>query len=1105
MLTTRKVFCLVAAIIAVCSILPPVGSADDLPQWLQAGEPVPEQFAFSGEPPSLEEIREAFEGMFGSDPSRWPDELRHIHEIQVAFNRRALENPKFKGQFGNEALEKIRVQSEDPVLYWSRCLHEGWGYEEWFNNDHLTVQQVPRAMLDRFLKEIFPLTWRDIRSVVHLQEYMLGLPDKGFVPYNNYDSEVLGLRKGDVQQYNKLVEEAAERYIEQNDFLMLLLMPSRIDTNWVGDARFESSLLGQAKKLSERIQSVVDNMDRVFREVFYEAIPRLTYSWNEQVWSENHVIFSGKPVSKSPNIDFLGTSTRIEHPYIGEKITIQEQKVITGSAMKLQWGTTPSHSAEFDMGATVEKVSPRYTITSKQYGESREFILSLYLDHVSGFGHEVSFGPAEGPPYSLKIGEEMMDAITEAFFEAADVIYGGAPRRPPAPQPQAVQTPRQGKEENIRPARKVEISPSRPENIHVACELPQGFTFKLRVREGKELVPHAEVAVRKPEVGTLSSKTATGGDEKWLMVKTGPLGEAELTYTPPSLSELKRLGPLQWDIRITAEEAGTGEKNAVSFRITRPKGMEVIVGHQVLPADPEFSNPVRIRFDGRGPGSDPSEKYRIKITVKSGKGVLSTMEELGGRSSFAMEIEADREHLFHYRWFGERVLQGPVTETLLFQVPELEIEGTATFSVGVAPSIDSPQKDQLGVEQPGLFVPLKVYVQDEYHPDLDMAEFFRAFQLKPVLDISQVGFEPIDPDDSAGTQILNSILKHVRGAVLPRDALPVEPETWSLARDAGSRWFLVGGTPSGSASPGAFPGIILWEYGDYTFKISMNLEDAQGVPVEPLKRTMTKMLHVRPFASSSDGKADLVFPMILAYSAIFPGEEARQFAARSRSLLQRSDFETVAVSIGEQFSRRLSSGSLSDVSDPAQRDRLEYLVNKAHGLSGATLSERVMNESLSQAKQNFLCVAAGIYAELFLSGGYDLSRLVDAPSLDRSVPEMQVLEMIKGFLEGFGEYGIVALTSENIQSLEVFSESGQRYAEFPGQVFKGGDGSRRVFYGENSVVVPFRLGENLLINLRGKGKPVDAIKILPNGINVQRYGFRPGIETINVYGDVVRP
>lgn len=1101
----NKGFCLLAAILSVCCILSPVGAADDPALFLQEGEPVPEQFVFSGEPPSLEEIKEAFENIFGPDPSLWPDELRHIHEVQVAFNRRALESSKFKGQFSKESLEKIKAQSEDPVLYWSRCLHEGWGYEEWFNNEHLTVQRVPRAMLERFLREVFPITWRDIRSMVHLKEYMLGLPEKKFVPYNKYDSQVLGLRKKDLQEYNSLIESAAERYIENNDYLMLLLMPARIDTNWVDDARFEASLLEKAGKLSEKVQNVVNDMDRGFRELFYEAVPRLTYSWNEQSWSENHVVFSGKPVSESPNVDLLGRSTRIEHPYIGEKITIQEQKVITGSAMKLQWGTDPSHSSEFDQGAIIVKVSPRYMIAVKQYDGSKEFILSLYLDHVSGFGHEVSFGPADGPPYSGQIGEEMMDAITGAFFEAAEVLYGGAPRRAPVPQPKSGGQTEEEKPADTSPARKMEITPSRAENMHVACELPASCTFVLRVREGRELVPHAEIAIRKPEIGTLSSKTATGGDEDWLMLKTGPLGEAELTYTPPSLSEMNRLGPLQWDIRITAEETGTGEKGSVSFRITRPKGMEVTLGHKILPADPDFSNPVRLRFDGRGPGSDPSEKFRVMITVKSGKGVLSTQEELGGRSSFAMEVEADREHLLHYRWFGERQLQGPVTETLVFKVPELEIEGEATFSVGVAPSIDSPQQDRMGVEQPGLFVPLKVYVQDEYHPDLDMAEFFRAFKLKPVLDISQVGFEPIDPDDSAGTQILNSILEHVRGAELPRDALSVEPETWSLARDAGSRWFLVSGTPAGGASPGAFPGIILWEYGDYTFRISMNLEDAQGVLVEPLKRTMTKILHVRPFTSSSDGKADLVLPMILAFSAIFPGEEARQFAARSRNLLQRNDFETAAVSIGEQFARRLSQVSLSEVADPVQRQRLEYLINKAHGLVGATLSERVLNESLSQAKQNFLCAVAGIYAEVFLSGGYDLSRLVDAPSLDRNSPEMQVLELIKGFLEGFGEYGIVALTRENIQSLEVFSESGEKLSESPGQVFGGGDISRRVFFGNNSVVIPFRLGENLLINLRGKGKPVDAIKILPNGINVQRYGFRPGTETINVFGDVVRP
>ncbi len=58
------------------------------------------------------------------------------------------------------------------------------------------------------------------------------------------------------------MEDAAEGYIKGNDFLMLLLMPERIDTNWVGDEAFEASLVKQAKRLSEKVQDVVSDMDR---------------------------------------------------------------------------------------------------------------------------------------------------------------------------------------------------------------------------------------------------------------------------------------------------------------------------------------------------------------------------------------------------------------------------------------------------------------------------------------------------------------------------------------------------------------------------------------------------------------------------------------------------------------------------------------------------------------------------------------------------------------------------------------------------------------------------------------------------------------------------
>lgn len=1111
-MTARRIMICLLVVSAIAALLPagyaPFSSSEALaaPPWLQVGQPVPDRFTFGSEVPSMEELREAFIRRYGADPSKWPDEFRRIHEIQVAFNKRAMASAKFQGQFGREALDKIRTQAEDPVEYWVRSLYDGWGFEEWFNHDHLTVQRVPRALLDRFLDELFPLMWRDIRSIVHVQELMLRLPDAKFVPYNDYEGQVLQLRKRDVLEYNALIEKAAEEYIRKNDFLMLLLMPDRIDTNWVGDAGFESSLVNRAKKLSARVQAVVRDMDKRFREVFYRAVPRLTYSWNEEPWSENHVTLDGKPGRRSPNVDVLGVSTRIEYPYVGENITIKDQKVISGGALKLQWGTSPVYSSEFDKGAVVDKLSSRYMISRKQYGESREFVLSLYLDYVSGFGHEVAFTPAEGPSYPDEIGEEIMNAVTAAFFEAADTLYGKSSRSAltATPSPAVSSTG----PIDVRVGRKIILEQPKNKRVNVFADDPGTCSFTVSVREGMKKIPHAEVSIRNPEVGSLSSKNSTGGDEKRLLIKTGPLGDAEIIYTAPSISELKMLGPSKWDIEIVAEDLVGGEAASFKLEVVRPRDIEISAAHSVLPADPSFLNPIRFRFDGRGPGSSPAEKFRVKIRVLSGMGVLSTeRSDVGGRGTLALEMQADREHELFYRWLGDRNPKGPISETLLFEVPELKLKSTVTFSVGVAPNIHSLPQSHSDIEQPGLFVPLKVYVQDEYHPDLDMAEFLKAFDLKPVLDIRQVGFEPVGSNGTKSAAILDAIMQHIRGVERPRNVISLEPESWSLVRGSGSRWFIVGDDPGGDfSSSESIPGVIPWEYGDYTFRISMNIEDTRGVAVEPLRRTMTRILHVRPFSSSSnDGQGDLLLPMILTLSALFPGEETQQFAAKSRNLLQKGDFEAVSVALGEQFSQRFSWFSVSDLTGSEERQRLERLVSKAHGVSGMSLSDDLMNESLSLSKQNFLCTIAGIYADVFLDGGYDLSHLAEGVSSGANSSEGRILEMIKGFLEGYGEYGVVALVKDNIQSMEIYSESGEKLTEFQGQIFGGGESSRRIYVGSHSVVVPFRLGENLMITLRGNGKPVDAIKILPNGINVQRYGYRPGSETINVYGDVVRP
>ena len=1084
----------------------PAASQEDL-SWLRPGDLVPDQFAFSGGSPSLEEVSEAFLKTFGENPALWPEEFRRIHEIQVAFNRRALASPKFKGQFHKEALAKMMAQEADPVAYWARCLYDGWGFEEWFNNDHLTVRDVPRGLLNRFLAEFFPLAWQDIRSIVRVEEYMLGLSDKEFVPYNDYEGKVLQQKKRDVQQYNSLVEKVTEDYARKNDIPMLLLMSERIDTNWVGDDAFEASLLKQGKRLSQKIQDVANDMNGRFRAAFYRACPKLTYSWNAEPWSEDHVVFNGNPVRKSPNTDYVGTSTRIEHPYIGEKVTIQEQKVTSGPALMLQWGTSPTHSTEYDRGAVVENNAPEYMIARKQYGETREFVLSLYLDRLSGFGYEVSFAPVGGLRFPEAVEAELIKAVTGAFLEAAEESFGScAKRTAKEPDPPKEPAPPPKEREKEGPPRRVTLRPAKVGNMLVDDDHPEGATFTLAVWEKDRRIPQAEVAIRKPEVGTVSTRNAEGGDEKWLILRTDPLGEATITYTPPPLAELKMLGPSRWDVRIAAEDKESGARDSIAFRVSRPKGLDAMMDHRVFPAFAGFRNTLRFRFDGKGSQNDRGEKYRIKITVMSGNGSLSLDPEgSGGKSAFAMEVEADKDHVLYYRWHGPRDLDEPATESILLQIPELELEETVAFSVGVAIEIHSAQQEQLEVEQPGLFVPVKVYVQDKFHPDLDMAEFFRTFLMRPTLVISQADFKPFDPEESMPKLNLAALLDHVRGAGLPQDSVSLEPETWSLAKDACSRWFLVAGAmPGGPVPPNAFPGIILWDYGDYTFKISMNVSDSRGLPVEPLGSAMTLALRIGPF-STGDRGADLILPMILTYSALFPGEEARQFSVRGRNLLQKGDLASTSATVGEYFSKRLSSVAFSEGMDPQVLERLEFLVHKAHGLYGAELSSTTLEESLFQAKLNFLCAAAGEYAEVFLSQGYDLSKLADSPSIDHSGPELEVLEMIKGFLEGYGEYGILALTRKNIRYLAIYDESGKELSEFHGQVFGGGGESRRVFFGKNSVVVPFHLGENLLINLRSKGKPVDAIKILPNGINVQRLGLQPGSETINVYGDVVRP
>ncbi|MEA3508278.1 MAG: hypothetical protein U9R40_05125, partial [Synergistota bacterium] len=834
-------------------------------------------------------------------------------------------------------------QVDDPVTYWSRCLYEGWGYEEWFSPDHLTLSEVPRALLDRFMTELFPLMWRDIRSATRVQEYMLDLPDSRFKPYNNYDQSVASQRRRDVLAYNESIEKAAESYKKKNDFMMLALMPERIDTNWVGDAGFERSLGKQKKKLASMVDSFMNGRDMRFREAFYKQVPALAWSWNEEIWSENHVILNGKPSAISATNDALGNSTRIEHPFSSPKVTIKERRVFSGPAVLLQWSAAPDFSPAYDRGAVISRTGPRYTITLKKYGDTQSYALTLYLNNISGFGHEVSISPADGAEYTPQISSEILDSLCDAFFAAAEDVYG-PPGSSAAIDNTGAPVPHAGNS--------LEIKPQTGTTLQVLSESPPSLDFTVRVSDGRETVPRAEVALRKPEIGVLSSPSATGGDERFLYIKTGPLGDARVTYTPPALGELKMLGGCQWMLEIRATEDIFGGDARLPVTIRRPAELDIRVAHEVLPAEPGYENHIRFRFDSiQGGRGENTERFRVVVESLSGDGRLSLSggegPNLSDGNSLVFEAFPAREYNVTYTWEGGATTGGPVDETISIRVPELGLEGAAGFSVGVSPEIGTLPGDTETVSgRPGLFVPITMYVKDQYHPDLEMDAFLRAFDLDPVIEIEQTDFKPLDGGDDRTRAIIKKILARVRGASLPRKAVSLKPGAWSLIKDTSSNWVLAGDRTSGGNPLNlGLPGVIPWEYGDYTFRIKLDLEKPDETERSALTKTMTTMLRVRPFnqGDAKDGRTSLVLPIAMTYSAMFPGEEARVFLGKLRTLLEKGQYDRAAVAIGERFARKFTPRGSDPLQSAETTRRMKQLVAEAKPVSESRITADTLN------------------------------------------------------------------------------------------------------------------------------------------------------------------
>jgi hypothetical protein len=447
----------------------------------------------------------------------------------------------------------------------------------------------------------------------------------------------------------------------------------------------------------------------------------------------------------------------------------------------------------------------------------------------------------------------------------------------------------------------------------------------------------------------------------------------------------------------------------------------------------------------------------------------------------------------------------PVEETVVVEVPGLNLYETVNFRVGAMPVVSEIEAEKEQSEFPGTYVPLKVTITDKLNPETDLEGFLESFGLSPVVEIEPVDYTPF-PLAEEDEGLLEKLLETLPGVTLQEEPATFQPESWLLAKEEGPVWVLAGEYPyrsSGKRRAGSnLPGFIPPLWGDYTFRIRLAFEGKDGRSALPLGRTETRVLSFRPEDEKEMAKTRGVMPLVMLYSSMFPGENARFVILKAKRLVSEGKHADLAVILGDAFSRSLAVNER--LSYEGETGRLREMAAAAEGVAIKDLPEEKFLRMVENAKLYFLCQLGGAYMDSLAglaSTGDDGEEHLRA----RFEKEKRLQEILQGFLYGFGDYGLAAVSKEGLKRLSVYDEQGFRLSECPPVVFSPGGHNERLYAGENAVVIVFRLGENLVLDVSGTGPPIQAIKVLPNGINKTLCCEDKTTERLTLFGDVVVP
>jgi hypothetical protein len=314
------------------------------------------------------------------------------------------------------------------------------------------------------------------------------------------------------------------------------------------------------------------------------------------------------------------------------------------------------------------------------------------------------------------------------------------------------------------------------------------------------------------------------------------------------------------------------------------------------------------------PPSAATGAYDAAIEAETEWGVL--LFPSGPARSGQLKISPDKPAAIEYRWSGATPVNGPVTERIDVQVPELGVSGDVQFFVGVdirITGVELPEKIQAGV-----FNRTEIFVADAFDAEPDLPAMLESLSVQIeasmtlTLDAAEngadAGNDPVVRDFFAGGGD--------HAASYPSDSLV--PGTLSRMNDGKFIWTAPGGKITGIAPPS--PG---------KYHIDAVLKPNIGGP--PLRHWSSPPFTVSGNAIQAYNDMPELMASTLRIITALDHEAGQDTLSASMELMAKGDVKGAIAVLGRNM-RRISSNS-------PQNDLGRYIA--ALGASGKSTDEIV--------------------------------------------------------------------------------------------------------------------------------------------------------------------